>query len=164
MAKNTHKPNQWYESLITALAVGGFLIILGAVFGLTPGMPQKIVNFFADITLVTFPVINGSFALPAPAHPTQHLDLYNAIFNFFLGIGILQVAILTMRLWAHSTIGRIAETVGNIVFWIGGAIIANVYLLAGTLHGWFTFWPSLIILAGVSLIAQFIIRIAKRRS
>ena len=79
-----------------------------------------------------------------------------------LAIGVLQIVILAARLWVHSPIRKIAETVGNTVFWIGGAVVANVYLVAGTLTGWFTFWPSLIILAGASLIAQFFVYLVTR--
>ena len=55
----------------------------------------------------------------------------------------------------RSPIRRIAETVGNLVFWLGSAVIANVFLLTGTLNGWFQFWGALIVLIGVSLIARF---------
>jgi hypothetical protein len=61
-------------------------------------------------------------------------------------------------LYAHSKIGKIAETVGNMIFWLGGAVMANVFLLAGTLNGWFAFWPTMIIFAGLSLIAQALVR------
>ncbi len=153
----SHKINPLYEGLITALAVGGFLIILGIVFGLTPGIPQKTIDFFSDFTSKSFPFAAGTVVLPVPAHPAAHMDFYGAVLNFMIGIAVLQVAILALRLWAHSRLGRIAETVGNLVFWAGGAIVANAYLLSGTLTGWFTFWASLIIIVGVSLIVRGII-------
>ncbi len=160
-SRNTNR--YWHEGLITAVAFGGFLIILGSIFGLTPDMPQKTGAFFSDLVLNTFPFGSGTLALPAPANPTAHLDFFGAVFNFMVGIGILQVVILALRLWARSRIGRIAETVGNLVFWLGGAVMANVFLLSGTVNGWFQFWATLIILAGASLIAQFIVRLAKRQ-
>jgi hypothetical protein len=162
MTQNTRKADPWHEGLITALAIGGFLIILGAVFGLTPGIPQKTVDFFSDITLVTYPLGSGGIVLPAPGTPAAHIDFFGAIFNFMAGIALLQIVILILRLWAHSRIGKIAETVGDLVFWAGVAVVANVYLMAGTLNGWFTFWASLIIILGISLIVRGIVHFVKR--
>lgn len=158
MTQKPRRADPWLEGLITAVAFGGFLIILAVAFGLAPGVPGKIIDFFGDLTGQTFPVINGQMVLPAPAHPGAHFEVFSAVFNFMLGIGILEVVIFAMRLYAHSKIGKIAETLGNMIFWIGGAVMANVFLLAGTVNGWFTFWPTLIILAGVSLIAQAFVR------
>ncbi len=162
MTEYPHREKPLHEGLITALAFGGFFITVGVVFGLTPGIFGKLGDFFADFTGVAYSGINGSIVLPAPAHPALHADVYRAVFNFMVGIGVLQIVILAVRLWAHSTTKRIAETIGNLVFWVGGAVVANVYLMAGTLSGWFTFWPSLIILAGASLITQFFVYLAKR--
>jgi hypothetical protein len=166
MTQLTFREKAINEGLITALAVGGFLIILGVVFGLTPGMPQKLLDFFGDLTGQSYPVINGDIILPAPAHPATHLDFYGAVLNFMVGIAVLQVAILATRLFVHSKIKRIAETVGNMVFWFGAAIVAYVYLLTGTLNGWFIFWAGLVIIVGVSLVVRGIIHfsMARKRS
>jgi len=164
MIHNTRKTNLLNEGLITALAVGGFLIILGAVFGLTPGIPQKIWAFFGDLTGQVYPIINGNIVLPAPTNPAAHIEFFGAIFNFMVGIVVLQIAILALRFWVNSPIRRIAETVGNIVFWLGGSFVVSVYLLSGTLSGWFSFWASLIIIVGLSLIVRGIILFLKRRS
>ena len=162
MTQSSHRERALHEGLITALAFGGFFIIVGVVFGLTPGITGALGDFFSDFTGVTYPAINGAIVLPAPAHPAAHSQVYQAVFNFMLAIGILQIVILAARLWVHSPTRKIAETVGNTVFWLGGAVVANVYLMAGTLTGWFTFWPALIILAGASLIAHFFVYLATR--
>lgn len=163
MSQSNAKDRRLSEGLITALAFGGFFIVLGVVFGLNPGIGSAFGNFFSDLTGVTYPVFNGTVVLPAPEHPANHSIVYTAIFNFMLYIGILQIVILAARLLAHSAIKRIAETVGNVVFWLGGALAAYVYLMAGTIVGWFTFWPLLIILAGASLITQGVIHFVKWR-
>ncbi|HSV49267.1 MAG TPA: hypothetical protein VLH35_03040 [Candidatus Acidoferrales bacterium] len=163
MTQSKPREGMLSEGLITALAFGGFFITVGVVFGLTPGITGALSDFFADFTGVTYPVTNGHMVLPAPAHPAAHATVYQAVFNFMVCISILQVVILAARLWVHSTIKRLAETVGNMVFWIGGALVAYVYLMAGTTSGWFTFWPSIIILAGASLITQGLVYYAKRR-
>jgi lysylphosphatidylglycerol synthetase-like protein (DUF2156 family) len=151
------------ESLITALAWGGFLIVVGVVFGLTPGIGDAIGDFFFDLTGVTYPGVYGTIMLPAPANPAAHQTVYQAVFNFMLAIGVLQIVILAARLLIRSPVKRTAETTGNLIWWVGGAAAAYVYLMAGTVSGWFTFWPMLIILAGISLIVQGVIRIAYQR-
>jgi hypothetical protein len=163
MTKKLLRGNPWHEGIISALAVGGFLIILALTLGLTPGIPQKIGEFFSDLTGVTAPVINGNMVLPAPTNPNRHLELYGALFNFAVGIAILQAVILAVRLRVGSPIGKTAETVGNLLFWSGDALVTNMVLGTGTLTGWFTFWAALIILSGLSLIIQFIIRIVHYR-
>jgi len=141
------------------LAFGGFLIVLGVVFGLTPGILQKIVEFFCDFTGQPYPVDQGTIVLPAPANPAVHMDVYGAVFNFMVGMGVLQVVILALRLIVYSPFRRIVETVGNLVLWWGGAVAVNVFLLTGTLVGWFNFWAVLIIFWGVSLVIRGIIHL-----
>jgi hypothetical protein len=162
MTQTQHHNRPLSESLITAVAWGGFFIVVGVVFGLTPGIASAIGDLFNDMTGVTYPGLYGTIVLPAPANPAAHQAVYQAVFNFMLAIGVLQIVILIARLAVHSPIKRIAETVGNMIWWVGGAVVAYIYLMAGTLSGWFTFWPSLIILAGVSLIVQGVIRLSFR--
>ena len=150
------------EGLITALAVGGFLIVLGLVFALTPGITDKTTAFFNDLTTVNRNLGSSTINLPAPAHPAQHLDFYTAVMNFMLGVGILQIVILALRLAVHSRTRRIAQSVGDLIFWLGAAVAANVFLLAGTLNGWFQFWAALIVLIGVSLIARAFVHLVGR--
>jgi len=157
------KSTSWHEGLITALAIGGFFIVLGSVFTLTPGISLKTNTFFSDLTTVTYPFGgSGSVNLPAPANPAEHIGFYTAVMNFILGVGILQIVILALRLAAGSPIRRIAETVGNLVFWLGAVVMVNVFLLTGTLNGWFQFWAALIVLIGASLIARFFVYLARR--
>ena len=164
MMGNALRERTLHEGLITALSIGGFFIILGLVFALTPAISQQTNNFFSDLTTVKFP--NGSpgstMSLLAPAHPADHQGFYTAVMNFLIGIGVLQIIILVLRLAVHSRIRRLAQSVGDLIFWIGAGVLANFFLLAGTQSGWFQFWSSLIVLIGVSLIAQFFVYLAKR--
>lgn len=157
MTQPAFKKKKFNEGLITAVAVGGFLIILGVVFGLTPGVAQKAWDFVRDFTVHGFPFADGAIILPAPAHPSAHMDFYSALLAFDLGIGALQVAILAARVVLHSSLKRIAETVGNAVFWFGAAVATQMYLMLGTLEGWFTYWAAIIIVVGLSLIARGLI-------
>lgn len=163
MIRNAPRNRSPREGLITALAVGGFFIVLGLVFAFTPDIAQKTNTFFRDLTTVTYPLGGSSTVnLPAPANPSEHISFFTAVMYFTLGVGVLQIAILALRLGVHSPIRRIGETVGNLVFWLGAAVAANVFLLAGTRTGWFQFWSTLIILIGVSLIARFFVYITQR--
>ena len=153
-----------HEGLVTALSIGGFFIILGLVFALTPAISQQTNKFFSDLTTVTFPYGSpgSTVSLLAPAHPADHQGFYTSVMNFLIGIGVLQIVILVLRLVVHSRINRIAQSVGDLIFWLGAAVMANVFLLAGTQSGWFQFWSALIVLIGISLVARFFVYLAKR--
>jgi hypothetical protein len=134
MSQSPDRDRFLHEGLITALAVGGFFIIIGLVLTLTPGITDKATTFFHDLTTVTRSLGSSTtINLPAPAHHAEHLSFYTAVMNFLLGVGILQIVILALRLAVHSRVRRIAETVGNLIFWLGAAVAANVFLLAGRL-------------------------------
>jgi hypothetical protein len=151
-----------HEGLISALAIGGFFIILGFVFALTPGISQKTNSFFSDLTTVAYPLGSSStLNLPAPGHPSEHIAFYTAVMNFILGWESTDYYLI-YQVIRKSPIRQLAETVGNLVFWLGAAITANVFLLIGTLSGWFQFWSALIVLIGLSLIARFFVYLAKK--
>jgi hypothetical protein len=152
------------DGFVTALAFGGFLIIIGLLFVLTPDLWQKVTDFFNSITTTAVPFgsSTSNVMLPAPADPAAHQVLYNAVLQFDVAFGILQVIILGLRIWVHSRTRRIAETLGNAVFWLGAAVLVNVFLLTGTLNGWFEYWAALIVVVGVSLIARAFVHFAKR--
>jgi hypothetical protein len=164
MMGNAVRQRSLHEGLITALSLGGFFIILGIVFGFTPFISQNSSTFFSDLTTVTFPFGSpgSTVVLFAPAHPADHQSFYTAVMNFLLGVGILQIVILALRLVVHSRIRRIAQSVADLIFWLGAAVLTNVFLMAGTQSGWFQFWASLIVLIGVSFVAQFFVYLVKR--
>jgi hypothetical protein len=164
MMGNAVRQRSLHEGLITALSIGGFFIILGIVFGFTPVISQNASTFFSDLTTVTFPFGSpgSTVSLFAPAHPADHQSFYTAVMNFLLGVGILQIVILALRLVVHSRIRRIAQSVADLIFWLGAAVLTNVFLMAGTQSGWFQFWASLIVLIGVSFVAQFFVYLVKR--
>ncbi len=153
------------DGIITAVAFGGFLIIVGLVFAMNSGLWQGITNFFNNITTRSFPVGNttSNTMLPAPVNPAGHNALYNAVFQFDVAFGILQLLILGLRIWMRSRISRIAETLGNAVFWLGAAGLVNVFLLTGTLNGWFEYWTALIVVVGVSFVARATVYFLKRK-
>ena len=161
--KQNHEEHR-HDGFITALAFGGFLIIVGLIFTLTPDLWQKIIDFFNSVTTTSFPFggPTSTISLPAPADPAAHKALYTALLQFDVAFGVLQVIILGLRIRVHSRTRRIAETLGNAVFWFGAAILVNVFLLTGTLDGWFEYWAALIVVVGVSLIARAIVYFARK--
>ncbi|MCW4009324.1 MAG: hypothetical protein NWF05_01720 [Candidatus Bathyarchaeota archaeon] len=169
MTQNPNAPPYPYKKrrdsgLITALGFGGFLIIIGAIFASNPSLWQNVTYFLGHITTsaVPFGDSTSQLVLPAPSNPAAHTTLYNALFQFDIAFGILQLFILALRLLTRSTIRRIAETLGNAVFWLGAAVLVNTFLLTGTLSGWFQYWTALIIVVGVSLVARAFVYFAKK--
>jgi hypothetical protein len=86
---------------------------------------NEIGAFFRNLTTVSYPVSSATstISLPAPANPAAHAVLYTALMQFALGIGILQMVILALRLRMNSPTGKTAETVGNLIFWLGTAVL-----------------------------------------
>jgi hypothetical protein len=164
MMGNAVRQRSFHEGLITALSIGGFFIILGIIFGVTPAISQNTNTFFSDLTTVRFPFGSpgSTVSLFAPAHPVDHQSFYTAVVTFLIGVGVLQIVILVLRLAVHSRIRLIAQSVGDLIFWLGAAVLANVFLIAGTQSGWFQFWSSLIVLIGVSFVARFFVYLVKR--
>ena len=161
------RPREHGEGIITAIALGGVLIIIGLLFLITPDLGGKIGTFFSDITTKSFIYLantTSTISLPVPADPASHSILYMAVAQFCIGVGILQILILALRAAVRSRIGRIAETVGNLVFWLGAGYLVTVFLNSSTTYReWFVFWSSLLILLGVSIMVRGIILFARRR-
>jgi hypothetical protein len=153
------------DGIITAIAFGGFLIIIGILFTLTPNLWQNITTFFDHLTTRTFPYGSpgSTISLLAPADTAAHHALYTSLLQFDVAFGALQIFIFALRIRARSRIRRIAETLGNTIFWLGAALLVNSFLLPGTLKGWFEFWGALIVLVGISLVARAFVYFAKRR-
>ena len=167
---NSNQANNWrdrwqHEGIITAIAFGGFLIIVGMLFALTSDLWQNITSFFDHLTTRSFPFGNpgSTISFPAPADTAAHKALYTALLEFDVAFGLLQVFILALRIRVQSKIRRIAETLGNAVFWLGAAFLVSNILLLGSVRSWYEYWGALIILVGVSLIARAFVYFAKRR-
>jgi hypothetical protein len=146
------------ENLITAIYFGSILIILAAVYAIN--LPffniwDKLVDFFLSLTLSP---VAGGISLPAPSNPAVHMDLYMAGFQFAIGLGIAEIVILALRIMLHSPIARKAETIENIVFWLGAGFLIITYLVNMTIiTEWFVFWAGIILIFGLALVSRSII-------
>lgn len=149
------------EGLISAISVGAVFILIGVIYINTPDLWGKIGAFLGSFTSTT--VASTGVTIPAPQFPASHAVLYGAVFQFSLGIGILEILLLALRLLLRSPIRKTAETVGTLVFWFGASYLVTTYLNdATTITQWFVFWAGVIMMAGLSLIARGFVLLARR--
>ena len=108
----------------------------------------SIISFFGTFTL--FPVPGTNLSLPAPINPGAFIGLYVVVFQFCLGLGILEMMVLALRILLHSPVARKAETVENVVFWLATSYLLITYLVnASIISEWFVFWSAVIIIGGI---------------
>jgi hypothetical protein len=151
-----------HERLFSAISAGSVLILLGVIFviNLSANLWEAIIDFFGNFTLAQVPT-TGIY-LPAPLSPAP--VVYGAVFQFCIGLGILQIIFLVWRLMLNSPIGKTAETIGNLVYWFGAAYLVTTYLNSTTtISKWFVFWAGILIILGLSLIARSFVLLAKRK-
>ncbi len=166
MTKNSHiniLSDKKKESLFTAVYIGSLLVILAVVYfiHIQDNLIGDVINFFSTLTLSEVP--GTGISLPAPANPATHIPLYTAAFQFAIGIGILEIIILALRVALHSPVVRKAETVENIVFWLGTSYLITTYLVDLSIPSeWFVFWAGVIMIFGLALVARAFILLARR--
>ena len=151
------------ENLLTALYVGSIFIIIGAVYfaSLPSSLWDSLVEFFTSLTLAQVP--GAGISLPAPANPANFIGLYSAAFQFAIALGVVEIIVLSLRVYLHSPVSRVAETIENIVFWLGTGYLISTYLVNMTLSAeWFVFWAGIVMIFGLSLVARSFVLIAKR--
>ena len=154
-------PENKKENFITATYVGAVFILLAIIY-FTNSLIANLANFFSTLTLAEIP--GAGFGLPAPAVPSAHLALYLAAFQFTLGVGIIEIMMLAIRIFLHSPVDKKAETVGNLVFWLGTSFLVVTYLVNITIMTeWFVFWTGVIVIGGLSLITRAFVLIATKR-
>jgi hypothetical protein len=152
------------EGLYSAISVGAVFVLIGIVFVLAQpsNLWDRIVAFFSNFTLRT--VTGTGIFLPAPISPSSHTVVYAALFQFCVGLGILQVLLVSLRLMMNSPIKKTAETIGHLVFWFGTSYLVITYLNnTTTIDKWWVFWAGLLMILGLSLIARAFVLLAVRR-
>jgi signal transduction histidine kinase len=149
--------------LFSALYIGALFIIIAVIYitHLPSSLLDKFLDFFLSLTLA--PVPGTGIALPAPSNPAVHTELYVAGFQLAIAIGLLEIVLLVLRVILHSPVSRIAETIENIVFWLGASYLVTTYLLNMTIAGeWFVFWAGIVLIFGLSLVARAFVLLSKR--
>jgi hypothetical protein len=155
LTENNIIPPKYQEGLFTAISVGFGLLLVGALFVVTPNLFDKIINFFKDFKLVDVP--NTSIIFPAPGNPGSHSVVYQAAGQFSIAVTILQVILLVLRFVIPSSLSKKSENISNLVYWAGTSFLFQEFLIDNshvTLTNWFEFWCLIIVLAGVSLLAR----------
>lgn len=158
-------PDKRKENLITAVYIGLFFILLAVLYfiNLSSNLWNNFVNFISTFVLTQVP--GTSISLPAPANPAAYTMLYSVAFEFCLGVGLLEIAILAVRILMHSPLQRKAETIENMVLSLGAGYLVITYLVSMTqMTEWFVFWAGIILIAGLALVARAFVLIAGRRS
>ena len=152
------------ERLFSAVSAGSFFILLGLVYviNLPASLWDAVFDFFGSLSMARVPT-TGIF-LPAPTNPMAHTVLYGAVFQFCIGLGILQIIFLIMRLMMNSPISKTAETMGNLVYWFGAGYLVTKYLNSTTnISDWFVFWAGILVILGLSFVARAFVLFAKRK-
>ena len=155
------------ESILNTISIGTAFILLAAVYiiALPTSLFDQVVRFFGSFTTRVFP--GTGISLPVPLNPgsVSNSALYNALFQFCLGIGLLQILILAIRFIWKSPVSKMAETSGNLVFWLGTSIIVITFLNTTTTTSmWFAFWGAFLIIIGLSLLARAGVILLKRKT
>jgi uncharacterized membrane protein YecN with MAPEG domain len=153
------------EGLFSAVFIGFVFILVAVVYfiNLSNNIWNSFVNFIGSFVLSQVP--GTGFSLPAPANPIAYTVIYNAAFEFCLGMGILEIAILALRIVMHSPLSRKAETIENLVFWLGTGYLVITYLVNMTIMSeWFVFWAGIILIFGLALVARAFVLLAGRHS
>ena len=158
MNDTTEASPQYREGLFTAISVGFFLLLVGTIFVITPNLFDRILDLLRDFELVDVP--NSDFIFLGPAFPGRHSVVYLAAEQFSFAVGLFQIIILALRFIVPSSWGKRAETVGNLVFWVGAGFLIQSFLIETT--QWFVFWSVILMLIGVSLNASAIIMAVSR--
>jgi hypothetical protein len=150
------------ETLVSGLYIGFIFILLALIYliNVHSNIWNSFLNFINSFVLTEFP--GTGIYLPAPANLAAYTVLYNAAFEFCLGLGVLEISVLAIRIWLHSPLPRKAETIENLVFWFGTSYLIITYLARSTIMSeWFVFWAGVIIIAGLSLVARAFVLMAQ---
>jgi hypothetical protein len=155
-----------HEGILSAVSVGFFLILVGALFISTPNLFDNVVKFLSNFK--TTQVGTTNIYIPAPENLGNYIDVYLAARQFSLVWGAFLIIIAGARFILGSHLRRKAENIGDIVFWLGATYLVQTFLVVPTqtflidATKWFEFWATVIVLIGVSLIARAIFLLIAR--
>jgi hypothetical protein len=156
-------PDKRKESLFSAIYIGGLFIIVALVYyiHISDNLWNNLIDFFTTLTLA--PIPTTGISLPAPSMQGGFTNLYIAASHFAIAVGILEIIILLLRVVLHSPVSRKAETIENVVFWLGASYLTITYLVNITITSeWFVFWAGIILMFGLALVARAFVLLAKR--
>jgi hypothetical protein len=145
----------WDENLFSAISIGAFFTIIGAIFLSLPNLLDEILLFPKIFRIVKIP--NTDLWFIAPVNPEALSTVYLALMWFSLLFGSVQAFILALRYLVNSSVKKKAETLSNLIFWLGLGYISSLLLSKPvTLTEYFIFWARFLMLLGVALIVRAI--------
>jgi hypothetical protein len=138
------------------MSFGFFILLFALFFIIVPDYYTKVSEFLNDfLTLKPIPGLSN-IQLPFPEDP--HPVVYETVMRFCLVFGFFQFFILALRFYFKSSVKKMAETISNIVSWLGAAFMFNLLFIKTVEHTqtefWFPFLGGLIAVLGFSLIAR----------
>jgi hypothetical protein len=155
LTENNDIHPKYQEGLFTAISVGFALLLVGALFIVTPDLFGKIVDFFKDFGVVDVP--NTDMIFIAPESTNSHSVVYQAAGQFSIALTLFQVVILALRFIIPSSLSKKSESVSSLVYWAGASFLIQAFLIDAarvSITNWFEFWALIIVLAGVSILAR----------
>lgn len=144
----SHERQREKRDIFGLASFGFFILLVGAIWLVTPNLSQKVIDFFQDFTLKKEIFPNVPF--PAPAH--HHPVVYEALARFCFAFGLFQIVILALKLFLRETLHRTAGTFSGIVFWLGVGFASN--MLATEAIEWFGFLGWFIVFVGLSIVVR----------
>jgi hypothetical protein len=132
------------------ISFGAFLIIIAVIYLRTPNLVHEVEAFVRDFRLVQI-FQNFWWFVPSTSHPV----LYAAVEQFCYAFGLVHIVILGLKFARGSSTHGKAQTLSDIVFWLGAGYILSVLAQGGL--SWLSFIASLIILIGISIIARALV-------
>ena len=150
------------ENLFTAIYIGALFIILAAVYfsHLPSSLWDELVNFFTSLTLSPVPGTRHTVACTLEPCGTW---IYISRFSIRHCHWHHRNRNSSSEILLRSPVARKAETVENIVFWLGASFLTIAYLVNMTIAAeWFVFWAGILMLFGLSLITRAFVLLAKR--
>jgi hypothetical protein len=134
---------------------GIFLIVIGIIFVTTPNLVDKVGEFIRDFQIQQ---VAPNVFLPVPGK--NHPEVFNAVYQFCLIFGILQIVVLAARFITKDPVRRTASTVMGIIFWLGAAYTMNLLITQNI--RWLTFAGYIIAFLGVAIVVESIIVITMK--
>jgi hypothetical protein len=127
-------------------------MLFALFFIIVPDYGKKVEDFIGSFKLKE---VASNVFLPAPEGP--HQVVYQTVTNFCIVFGLFQFFILALRLYFRSSVSKVAETISNIVLWLGAAYMFNILRLGAVT--WFPFIGGLVVVVGLSIVARSLIRL-----
>jgi hypothetical protein len=133
--------------ILGAVTAGLIIILLAIIIILTPTLLAQIIAFVTDFV---WQQVAPGFWWWVPANPSAHVGIYTAMYQFFLGLLIVNIIVLILRVLFRDSYRRQIESIGGIVFAAG--VTWATWILLYPPYDWVVWSGYLIVFGGVSII------------